>query len=100
MGAEIDFRIAAPAADFSRMSLPARLAWIRSSIGGSMPVTQLVWTWFLHRISLVRNADIPGWVWVVLLWALMAFPAAALRGAHYEEGTVIGLARGAIEDGH
>lgn len=65
-----------------------------------MPVTQLVWTWFLHRISLLRNADIPGWVWVVLLWALMAFPAAALRGAHYEEGTVIGLARGAVEDGH
>lgn len=65
-----------------------------------MPVTQLVWTWFLHRISLVRNADIPGWVWVVLLWALMAFPAASLRGAHYEEGTVIGLARGAVEDGH
>jgi 4-amino-4-deoxy-L-arabinose transferase-like glycosyltransferase len=65
-----------------------------------MPVTQVVWTWFLDRVSLVRNADIPGWVWVVLLWALMAFPAASLRGAHYEEGTVIGLARGAVEDGH
>jgi 4-amino-4-deoxy-L-arabinose transferase-like glycosyltransferase len=65
-----------------------------------MPVTQLVWTWFLHRISLIQGANIPGWVWVVLLWALMAFPAASLRGAHYEEGTVIGLARGAAEDGH
>ncbi|CAN7177397.1 glycosyltransferase family 39 protein [Bradyrhizobium sp. LjRoot220] len=29
----------------------------------------------------------------------MAFPAVSLRGAHFEEGTVIGLARGAVEDG-
>ncbi|MBR0824159.1 glycosyltransferase family 39 protein [Bradyrhizobium manausense] len=65
----------------------------------STAVTQIVWTWFLRQVERVREAEIPGWVWVVLLWALMAFPAASLRGTHYEEGTVIGLARGALEDG-
>ena len=67
--------------------------------GGSTAVTEYVWTWFLRQVAYVRGADIPGWVWVVLLWALMAFPAVSLRGAHFEEGTVIGLARGAVEDG-
>ena len=67
---------------------------------GSVILTDLVWTWFLRQLSLVRFADIPGWVWVVLLWALMAFPAASIRGTHYEEGTVIGLARGAVEEGY
>ena len=47
-----------------------------------------------------EKSRIPGWVWVVLLWALLVFPAIALRAAHYEEGTVIALARGAVEDGH
>ncbi|MFL6825483.1 MAG: ArnT family glycosyltransferase [Bradyrhizobium sp.] len=67
---------------------------------GSVILTDLVWTWFLRQLSLVRSADIPGWVWVVLLWALMAYPAASIRGTHYEEGTVIGLARGAVEEGY
>ncbi|MBR1210750.1 glycosyltransferase family 39 protein [Bradyrhizobium sp. JYMT SZCCT0180] len=66
---------------------------------GSTAVTEYVWTWFLRQVARVRGADIPGWVWVVLLWALMAFPAVSLRGTHFEEGTVIGLARGAVEDG-
>lgn len=71
-----------------------------SQAASSIAVTQVVWTWFLRQIDRLRGAAIPGWVWVVLLWALMAFPAASLRGTHYEEGTVIGLARGALEDGH
>ncbi|MES1150035.1 MAG: glycosyltransferase family 39 protein [Bradyrhizobium guangdongense] len=66
----------------------------------SKAVTEIVWTWFLRQVARVREAEIPGWFWVVLLWALMAFPAASLRGTHYEEGTVIGLARGALEGGH
>jgi 4-amino-4-deoxy-L-arabinose transferase-like glycosyltransferase len=66
----------------------------------STAVTQVVWTWFLRQVTRVRTAEMPGWIWVVLLWALMAFPAASLRGTHFEEGTVIGLARGALEDGH
>ena len=71
-----------------------------SQAAGSTAITQVVWTWFLRKIDRIRGAEIPGSVWVVLLWALMAFPAASLRGTHFEEGTVIGLARGALEDGH
>ena len=67
--------------------------------GASTAVTDIVWNWFRRVIAWIRSCDIPGWVWVILLWALMAFPAAAIRGAHFEEGTVIGLARGAVEDG-
>ncbi len=62
--------------------------------------TERVWIWFLNKVTQLRKLKIPGWVWVVLIWALMAFPAASLRGTHFEEGTVIGLARGALEDGH
>jgi len=47
----------------------------------------------------VGRSRIPGWVWVVLLWFLLVVPAIFLRGAHYEEGITIALARGAFEDG-
>jgi 4-amino-4-deoxy-L-arabinose transferase-like glycosyltransferase len=67
---------------------------------GATAITDVVWTWFLRQVAWVRSSEIPGWVWVVLLWVVMAFPAVSLRGTHYEEGTVIGLARGALEDGH
>ena len=39
-------------------------------------------------------------LWVMLLWFVLVVPAIGLRGAHYEEGTTIGIARGAFEDGH
>ena len=68
-------------------------------IAASPAITEVVWTRFQNRVARIRAAAVPGWVWVVLLWALMAFPAAAIRGTHHEEGTVIGLARGAVEDG-
>jgi 4-amino-4-deoxy-L-arabinose transferase-like glycosyltransferase len=71
-----------------------------AQVEGAPAITEVVWRWFLRQVARFQGADIPGWVWVVLLWALMAFPAVSIRGAHYEEGTVIGLARGAVEDGH
>jgi 4-amino-4-deoxy-L-arabinose transferase-like glycosyltransferase len=37
---------------------------------------------------------------VILLWIVLIVPAISLRGAHYEEGTTIALARGAFEDEH
>lgn len=54
------------------------------------------------RAVLARCADarIPPIVWPVCLWFLLVVPAIGLRGAHYEEGTTIALARGAFEDGH
>lgn len=38
--------------------------------------------------------------WILLLCFLFIFPAITLRGAHYEEGTLISIARGVFEDGH
>lgn len=55
--------------------------------------------WPLRKFSQVDSATVPAWVWVVVLWAVMAIPAIALRASHLEEGTVIALARGAVEDG-
>ena len=43
---------------------------------------------------------VPYWVVLVALWALFVVPGISLRGVIYEEQTVIGLARGAVEDGH
>jgi 4-amino-4-deoxy-L-arabinose transferase-like glycosyltransferase len=43
---------------------------------------------------------LPGWAWIVLIWLILIIPAISLRGFHYEEGTVVALARGAIEGGH
>ena len=40
------------------------------------------------------------YVWILILWALLVIPAMFLVGAHYDEGTTIGLARGASDDGH
>jgi 4-amino-4-deoxy-L-arabinose transferase-like glycosyltransferase len=37
--------------------------------------------------------------WVVLIWMLFVLPAIFVRGAYFEESTIIGLARGALEDG-
>lgn len=39
-------------------------------------------------------------LWILGFWALMAIPAVALRAVHFEEGTVLSLARGAVEEGH
>ena len=48
----------------------------------------------------IERLRIPAWVWILLIWFLLTVPAISLRGYHYEEGTVIALARGALEDGH
>jgi 4-amino-4-deoxy-L-arabinose transferase-like glycosyltransferase len=53
----------------------------------------------LQNFLRLQASPVPGWLWIVLLWALAVFPAISLRSAHLEEGTVIALARGAAEDG-
>jgi 4-amino-4-deoxy-L-arabinose transferase-like glycosyltransferase len=45
-------------------------------------------------------AGVPPITWPACLWFLLVVPAIGLRGAHYEEGATIALARGAFEDGH
>lgn len=48
---------------------------------------------------------IEGWhvsifILIAIVWSLLVFPAISIRGVHYEEDTVVALARGAVEDGH
>jgi len=45
-----------------------------------------------------ERSRIPIWSWIVLIWALFVFPAISLRAYHYEEGYVVAVARGVIED--
>lgn len=40
------------------------------------------------------------WLWIALIVFVFVVPAIVLRGAHFEEGSVISMARGAFEDGH
>ncbi len=54
---------------------------------------------FTKLLPSVENAKFPPQFWLVILWLLLVVPTISLRGAHYEEGTVIALARGALE-GH
>ena len=46
------------------------------------------------------RSPLPPLAWVFLLWFVLVVPAIGIRGVHYEEGTTVGLARGAFEDGH
>ena len=55
--------------------------------------------WLLARFSRTDEQKY-ALLWIVAFWALMAIPAVMLRAVHMEEGTVLGLARGAVEDGH
>jgi len=52
------------------------------------------------EVILLRMRRVSPVVWICLLWFMLVVPAILIRGAHYEEGTTIGLARGAFEDGH
>lgn len=56
--------------------------------------------WLLNRFTRLNSSSLHWSIWIIVAVAIMAFPAAFIRAAHYEEGTVIGLARGAFEDGH
>lgn len=82
-----------------RQAAPKRLI-MNQPTAASSAITDRVFSSCMAWVARLRAMDVPGWVWVVLLWGIFAFPAVGLRGTHYEEGTVIGLARGALEDGH
>ena len=56
----------------------------------------LAFDWF----DRIERSRLPAWGWLIVFWFVLIVPAIVLRGAHYEEGTVTALARGAIEDGH
>lgn len=46
----------------------------------------------------LERSRVPMWFWILVLWALFVFPAISLRAFHYEEGYVVAVARGVIEN--
>jgi 4-amino-4-deoxy-L-arabinose transferase-like glycosyltransferase len=72
----------------------SRMRWL----GLRMP-RKLDLDWRKH-VAWIESSRVPARMWIVLLWALLVVPAISIRGVHYEEDTVIALARGMVEDGH
>ena len=60
----------------------------------------MIWDSLSSAFVWVSQSRIPPILWIFLLWFLLVVPAISIREVHYEEGTTIGLARGAFEDGH
>src|SRR3979490_2363398 len=55
--------------------------------------------WLLSRLSRLDKAQWPV-LWVIGLFIIQAIPATFVRASNLEEGRIIAIARGAIEDGH
>lgn len=55
--------------------------------------------WLLSRFSRLDQSQWPI-LWVIGLFAVQAFPATIIRASNLEEGTILAIARGAVEDGH
>lgn len=55
--------------------------------------------WLLGRFNRLDDTRRP-LLWILAIALLITGPALLLRAVHHEEGTVISLARGALEDGH
>ena len=53
----------------------------------------------LQLFMSIERLRAPVWVWIVLICFLFVVPAISLRGFHLEEGSVVAIARGALEDG-
>jgi hypothetical protein len=54
----------------------------------------------LELFTSIERMHISPWIWMLLIWFLFVVPVINLRGFHLEKGTVVALARGALEDGH
>jgi 4-amino-4-deoxy-L-arabinose transferase-like glycosyltransferase len=54
---------------------------------------------FLALAGWFERSAVPACCWIVALWALFVFPAISLRAYHYEEGYIVSVARGVIENG-
>ena len=55
--------------------------------------------WLLSRLSRLDKTQWPV-LWVIGLFIIQAIPATFVRASNLEEGRIIAIARGAIEDGH
>lgn len=66
----------------------ARRSWIGTALRGAVGI-----------LDAIAERDRVGLA-IILAWACLIYPAALLRGFHYEEGLVVGLARAAVEEGY
>lgn len=55
--------------------------------------------WLLSKFSRLDQSEWPV-LWVIGLFAIQAVPATIIRASNLEEGTILAIARGAVEDGH
>jgi 4-amino-4-deoxy-L-arabinose transferase-like glycosyltransferase len=55
--------------------------------------------WLLSRFSKLDHARSPH-LWIAGLFLVQTIPATLIRAANLEEGRIIAMARGAVEDGH
>jgi 4-amino-4-deoxy-L-arabinose transferase-like glycosyltransferase len=55
--------------------------------------------WLLSRFSKLDHARWPH-LWIAGLFLVQTIPATLIRAANLEEGRIIAIARGAVEDGH
>src|SRR5579859_3462938 len=46
----------------------------------------------------LEGGRVPAWLWILVIWALLVWPAIGLRAFHYEEGRVVAVARGVLEN--
>jgi 4-amino-4-deoxy-L-arabinose transferase-like glycosyltransferase len=54
----------------------------------------------IGKFEKIENWQVSIFVLIVILWSLLVIPAISIRGLHYEEDTVVALARGAAGEGH
>jgi 4-amino-4-deoxy-L-arabinose transferase-like glycosyltransferase len=57
-------------------------------------------TGFIRLFEKVENSGISTPALIAIIWSLLVVPAISIRGYHYEEDTVVALARGAAQEGH
>jgi 4-amino-4-deoxy-L-arabinose transferase-like glycosyltransferase len=71
----------------------------RSTLGRVWDLSFRPGEWLLSRFSLLDQARHPI-LWVAGLFLLQAIPATIIRASNLEEGRILAMARGAVEDGH
>lgn len=71
----------------------------RSAIGRVWDLSFRPGEWLLSRFS---HLDQTRWpiLWVIGIFLVQAIPATIIRASNLEEGRIIAIARGAVEDGH
>jgi hypothetical protein len=71
----------------------------RSAIGRLWDISFKPGEWLLSKFSRLDKSHWPI-LWVIGLFLVQAIPATIIRASNLEEGGILAMARGAVEDGH